>query len=231
MEPFFHLKKVQKNGVLLIIFFLFQISVSFAVEKHNPSVASFPGIDFKDGQLKVSVEKQSFKEVMEDVANKSGIKIITNYLADEELTASFEYLPLEEGLKRLFKEKSYAFKYHSTEDDSAKSSSSLAKVFVFPKSEKFGKGGLRNDIQRIMSTKEIQNKIRQELDKALTMQGFDKSKIIPEHQVDEVVKKINELGGFDNYKNVTGENQQTLTTVKKNITKKLKIALESIPAE
>ncbi len=231
MESFFHLNKVLKFGVLLVSIFLFQISVSFAVEKHNPSVASFPGIDFKDGQLKVSVEKQSFKEVMEDVANKSGIKIITNYLADEELTASFEYLPLEEGLKRLFKEKSYAFKYHSTEDDSAKSSSSLAKVFVFPKSEKHGKGGLRNDIQRVMSTKEIQNKIRQELDKTLMMQGFDKSNIIPEHQVDEALRKLDEMGGFDKLKNGETENQQFLTNVKNNIMDKLNIALEGMPVK
>ncbi len=222
-------KMARRLCLLVVILFLFQMGISLAVENNNiPNDKKFSGVDFKNGLLKVSVEKQSFKEVMDNVAKKAGIKILIDNPVDEDLTISFDYLPLEKGLKQLLKDKNYAFKYRPEEDDDIKNSSSLINVFVLSKSE-----GLHGDDWQAMNMNEIQDKIKERLDEALATQGFAKSDILQENQnqIEEVLRKINEMGGFDKLENVENENSQIPATVKKDIVDKINKALKGISIE
>ena len=61
------------------------------------------GIHYKNGYLKISVKNQDFHKVMQEVAKKSGVKIITNDSTHKDLSIDFDYTPLEKGIKRLLK--------------------------------------------------------------------------------------------------------------------------------
>lgn len=216
-------KMARRLCLLVVVLFLFQIGASLAVEKDTPQGEKFSGVDFKDGLLKVSVEKQSFKEVMDKVAKKAGIKILIDNPVDEDLTISFDYLPLEKGLKQLLKDKNYAFKYRPEEDDDIKNSSSLINVFVLPKSE-----GLHGDDRQAMNMNEIQDKIKERIDEALATQGLAISGILQTNQIEEVLRKINEMGGFDKLKNVENEDSQIPATIKKDLVDKINKAMGKI---
>jgi len=108
------------------------MSVSSAGEKGTLPAKDFSGIDFRDGLLRVSVENQKFQKVMDEVAQKAGIEIVINGLADEDLTIHFDYLPLENGLKRLLSGRNYVFFYRSVE---ASQPPRLTQVLVLPKTE------------------------------------------------------------------------------------------------
>lgn len=226
IDPQYRRYKRLRLFILVVLLFLFQMGISLAVDSNIPNDKKFSGVDFKDGLLKVSVEKQSFKDIMGEIAKKSGIKILINCPADEELTVSFGYLPLEKGLKQLLKGKNYAFKYRPEEDDDIKNSSSLINVFVLPKSE-----GLHGDDRQAMNMDEIQDKIKKRLDEAFATQGFAKSGVLQKNQIEEALRKINEMGSLDKLKNVENENSQIPATVKKDIVDKINKVLKGVSIE
>jgi hypothetical protein len=84
--------------------------------KESPSEGSIPGIIYKDGLLRVSVknksfkkENKSFKKVMDEITLKTGVKALINSPLDNEISVSFDYLPLEEGLQKLLSGKRCVF--------------------------------------------------------------------------------------------------------------------------
>ena len=101
-----------------------------ALPKEDPS-----GIYFRDGRLKVSVEKQKFMKVMEEVGRKAGIEIVSEDQSDEEVTSHFDYRPLEEGLEQLMMQRSYILFYQSGKDGTPRR---LSRVLILAKS---GEGG------------------------------------------------------------------------------------------
>lgn len=115
MASFLCFKKVCILCILWVLLFSCQIGGSLAAEKDVPKSEEFSVIDFKNGLLKVSVRKQDFKKVMDEISKKAEMKILIKYPAEEKLTIGFDYLPLEKGLEKLLKRKNYAF-YRSLED-------------------------------------------------------------------------------------------------------------------
>jgi hypothetical protein len=89
----------------------FQATVSAVDAMDHHAETGLPGIVFNDGLLKVSVRNQNFKAVLDDVAEKAGIEITTKYLSDEKITITFDYRPLEEGIKKLVAGTSHIFFY------------------------------------------------------------------------------------------------------------------------
>jgi hypothetical protein len=77
--------------------------------KESPSEGSIPGIIYKDGLLRVSVKNKSFKKVMDEITLKTGVKALINSPLDNEISVSFDYLPLEEGLQKLLSGKRCVF--------------------------------------------------------------------------------------------------------------------------
>ena len=122
MLPYLYSKKAIRLCPLVVLLFLFQMGMSMAVEKYTTKNENFSFVDFKDGLLKVSVERQKFKDIMGEIAKKAEIEIVFNYSGDEEITINFDYLPLEKGLRQLLREKNYAFKYQAGEDNDSKNS-------------------------------------------------------------------------------------------------------------
>jgi hypothetical protein len=169
-----------------------------AVEKYTTKNEKFSVVDFKDGLLKVSVEKQKFKDIMDEIAEKAEIKIIFNYSGDEEITTNFDYLPLEKGLRQLLREKNYAFKYQTGEGNDSKNPTSLMKVYVFSKSDEaivtkykgFDRNGYPDNTRRTIPINELQNQIREKLDEALALHNFPDIK----KQFREAMDKIKETG-------------------------------------
>ncbi len=157
--------------ILVVLLSLFQMGISLAVDNDIPNDKKFPGVDFKNGLLKVSIEKQKFKDIMDEIAKKAEIKILISGSADEELTTSFDYLPLDKGLRLLLKDKNYVFKYRPEENDKNKNSSSLINVFVLPKSE-----GLHGDDLQAMNMNEMKSQIREKLD-GLALQNFSQNDV------------------------------------------------------
>lgn len=119
---------------LLIPFFvavsLMLTGILPAVEKDTALKTGFSGIDFSNGLLKVSVEKQPFQDVIKEVAEKTGIHIVISSPIDEEMTVSFDYLPIEDAIKQLLIGKSHVFFYSGKAGHKA----ALSQVLVLPES-------------------------------------------------------------------------------------------------
>jgi len=99
--------------------------------KDTRSQENISVIDFRNGLLKVSVENQKFQKIMDEVAQKTGIRIVIQDTSDEDLTIRSDYLPLEKSLQQLLKARNYVFIYRSDEEGQ---SSRLMQVWVFGKS-------------------------------------------------------------------------------------------------
>jgi hypothetical protein len=91
-----------------------------------------PAVTIDGGKLSVSLREARLHDVMEAIARQSGIQItFVGQAAQATLTESFSRLPLEDGLRRLLRGKSYVLMYSGTEGVSR-----ITKVFVmFPTGE------------------------------------------------------------------------------------------------
>ncbi|KHE92067.1 MAG: hypothetical protein SCABRO_02189 [Candidatus Scalindua brodae] len=213
MRSFVRARKVRLLYLIIASLFCLRIGFSSASPGIEPEALEsdkFSGIDFKNGLLKVSVEKQNFNEILYNVAEKAGIKMILYCPADKKLTAGFDYLPLEKGLRLLLEDYNFVFKYHSGEDDLSKSTSHLAKVFVISRlkdptfAETLGIGGIDQEAlyERIMKTvkvKELEMMIKERFESdTLTTTQNSSSQVGNIEKV--LIEKIKEIGGVKNLK-------------------------------
>ncbi len=200
MVLYLYSKKARGLCLLVALLFLFQMGISIAAERDE----KLSGIYYKDGLLKVSVESQKFKDIMDDIAKKAEIKIIFDYPGEEEITTSFNYLPLEKGLRLLLKDKNYAFKYQTEEDNALKNSTSLMKVFVSSKSEEvtvaiteeLGKRGNLGNNRGTMSTNELQDQIKGNLDEILALYSYPQSSVDVAKKFRETIDEIKDRDGI-----------------------------------
>ncbi len=204
---------------LVAVLFLFQTGTSLATEKDTPQGEKFSDVDFKDGLLKVSVEKQSFKEVMAIVAIKTGIKVVIDNPTDDELTMSFDYLPLEKGLKKLLRGKNYAFKRSWGDLPSGR----LTHVMVFGMTEGISVAMVE---EKEWITKLDQQHRLDELLEGISMNGDDLR-----IQIDKAMKKIREVGISKEIKMVKGEVEKDFPLGKVNMLEKTNTAFENIASE
>jgi hypothetical protein len=170
-------------------FLLFWIGLSSAGASNMPKHTVFSGVDFRDGLLRVSVEKQKLEKVLDAIAKKTGIEIIFNVPADEELSVSFDYLPLEQALKKLLTRRNYVFVYGSAEGGASitKRSSSLMKVLIFP--EAGGRTAGRARLRVISNEK--QDRIQEKLDEAV--QSLSQSGIDLRERIKDAMEKGREI--------------------------------------
>jgi hypothetical protein len=164
--------------ILVSVMFLFHTGASLAGEKDTSPGKEFSGVDFKNGLLKVSVDKQSSKKVMSEIAKKAGIQILIYFPAEEELTIGFDYLPLEKGLKKILRGKNYAF-YRSREDQQ---SDRLTSVMVFNREEGVSVA-MRDEIMNL-DQQQMLDRIQQEL----SLNGGNLRK-----QIDEAMEKAKKM--------------------------------------
>jgi hypothetical protein len=160
-----------------------------------------------DGLLKVSVTNQSFKAVLDDVAEKAGIKITTKYLSDETITITFDYRPLEEGIKTLVAGKSHIFFYAP---GNSPNSDRLSHVLILPAA------GEKSIAEAIVKDQ------KPSADPAL--QAQDKN--LPEHLLldkEALTKEINEI-----IKSMQGEKGLPVSPSDQEISKMINEALEEL---
>ena len=109
-----------------------QVVLSSAENRFGFNATDILGIEFNNDLLKVSVENQKFINVMEVVAQKTGIKIVIFDPIDEDVTIDFDYLPLKKGLQRLLRDRNYVLVYRL---DKYSQITKVMKVFVFLEGE------------------------------------------------------------------------------------------------
>jgi hypothetical protein len=101
-----------------------QLQATAPLIRSGPLMQSVVTID--GGKLSVSLKEARIHDVMEAIARQSGIQIIfVGQAAQATLTEFFSGLPLEDGLRRLLRGKSYLLMYSETERESR-----ITKVFV-----------------------------------------------------------------------------------------------------
>ncbi|UCG93957.1 MAG: hypothetical protein JSW13_05850 [Candidatus Aerophobus sp.] len=183
--------------LFVLILFSLPIGISPAGEKDTPRSKDFSGIDFGDGLLRVSVENQKFQKVMDEVAKKTGIRIVFNGITDEDLTIHFDYLPLEKGLKKLLRGRNYVFVYFSDEPSQA---AKMKKVLVFPKSEERIATGMKGSTESRSAHRAGQKETRENKENAdgerldEILQTFSQSGMDINEEMIQEIKDLGEMG-------------------------------------
>jgi hypothetical protein len=173
------------------------MNVSSAGEKGTLPAKDFSGINFRDGLLRVSVENQKFQGVMDEVAQKAGIRIVINDTTDRDLTIHFDYLPLEKGLKKLLRGRNHVFVYFSKEPSQV---ARVKKVLVFPKFEetrvKSIKGSTGSRSTHRAKQKETREKMQNVDKKSLEkfLQVFSQSQTDMDEEMIREKKDLEEMG-------------------------------------
>ena len=192
--------------ILVSVMFLFHTGVSLAGEKDTSPGKEFSGVEFKNGLLKVSIDKQSFKKVMSEIAKKAEIKILVYFAAEEELTIDFDYLPLEKGLIKLLKGRNYAF-CRSREDHQP---DRVTSVMVFNREE--GVFVAMNDEMRQNLSLKIGEDLRRQIDEAANVEGTSKETEMINVKDDEIERDF--LLGLINEANITEKINMSLDEIK-----------------
>lgn len=88
-------------------------------------------VRFQNNRLAVKVENTSVEQVMRKVAEQAGILVTIYGRLDRQISADFNNLPLEKGIKKLLARLSTSFLYTIYEMESGQKQSVLEKVFIF----------------------------------------------------------------------------------------------------
>lgn len=104
----------KKRGVLVFLgLVLLSMSGAWATDKaaEGGAAPSFT-LSVKDNTLSVEIEDAPLGEVLKELARQAQLKVyLGESRAAEKISAKFDNLPLEEGVKRLLKGKNYTFTY------------------------------------------------------------------------------------------------------------------------
>lgn len=72
-------------------------------------------IKFDNGQLTARLKNSPLEKVLKEIMSQSGARIWLNDSVDMSVTVEFQNLPVREGVRRILKEKNYAFVYAPNE--------------------------------------------------------------------------------------------------------------------
>lgn len=103
---------------------LFTIIVSLNISTINeqqglfadtpPSEETFE-IKFSNGQLSAKLKNSPLEKVLKEIMDQSGARIWLNDAIDATVTMEFQNVPIREGVRRILKDKNYAFLYAPNE--------------------------------------------------------------------------------------------------------------------
>lgn len=68
-------------------------------------------IKFSNGQLSVKIKNSPLEKVLKEIMSQSGARIWLNDSIDGIVTVEFQNIPIGEGVRRILKDKNYAFAY------------------------------------------------------------------------------------------------------------------------
>jgi len=121
------------------------------------------GVVFKDGRLSVDFHKLALAQLGDELSQKAGIAVIvSDDAAGELVSASFQNVPLDEGLRRILT-KQDAFLFYGVDEDKA---SALKAVWIYSKGR--GRGLFPVPPAKWASTKDLYGSLA---DKDPTVRG------------------------------------------------------------
>ena len=88
-----------------------------AINKHQGPFADTPSgeevfdIKFNDGQLSAKLKNSPLEKVLKEIMSQSGARIWLNDAIDTTVTIEFQNVSVREGVRRILKDKNYAFLY------------------------------------------------------------------------------------------------------------------------
>jgi hypothetical protein len=91
-------------------------------------------VSFKDGRLSVYAQDRSLERLIDEISAKSGIPIVLSDVGSQLVSANFQNLPLDEGLRQILSKYDAFFFYGADEQHP----SSLKAVWVYPKGKARG---------------------------------------------------------------------------------------------
>ena len=92
-----------------------------AINKHQGLFADTPpteevfDIKFDNGQLSVKLKNSPLEKVLKEIMSQSGARIWLNDAIDTTVTVEFQNVSVREGVRRILKDKNYAFLYAPNE--------------------------------------------------------------------------------------------------------------------
>ena len=127
---------------LSVFFVLISVLPAFSakVASDVKSAQATSGIDFKEGFIKISVVNEDLQNVIDQVAGKTGIRIIASSAINEKITLDLDFMPLEKGLKQLLGDRSHVLLYSGDGSGNTR----ISRVLILPRSKGGSMEGLKN---------------------------------------------------------------------------------------
>ena len=114
------LKKYISICLLTTIFLLqnFALNECRLLRADTPKGEEIFEVKFENGQLSVKLKNSPLEKVLKEIMSQSGAKIWLNDSIDTTITIEFQNLPIEEGVRKIIKNKNYAFVFapHGSKD-------------------------------------------------------------------------------------------------------------------
>jgi len=102
------------------MFFLqnFALNECRLIRADTPKGEEIFEVKFENGQLSVKLKNSPLEKVLKEIMSQSGAKIWLNDSIDTTITIEFQNLPIEEGVRKIIKNKNYAFVFapHGSKD-------------------------------------------------------------------------------------------------------------------
>src|SRR3990170_7270434 len=135
------LKRYVQIGLLTIIVSLYisTINKQQGLFADTPPVEEVFDIKFSSGQLSVKLKNSPLEKVLKEIMEQSGARIWLNDAIDTTVTIEFQNVSVREGVRRILKDKNYAFLYAPNEIKEGKlsiiSASKSKEIFTKTKEE------------------------------------------------------------------------------------------------
>ncbi len=116
------LKKCLSICLLTIIFLLqnFALNECRLIQAYTPKGEEILEVKLKNGQISVKLKNAPLEKVLKEIMSQSGAKIWLNDSIDTTITIEFQNLPIEEGVRKIIKNKNYAFVFAPNESKDGK---------------------------------------------------------------------------------------------------------------
>lgn len=82
-----------------------------ALLAETPAAEEGFSVEFQNGQLSVGLKNAPLEKVLKEIMSQSGARIWLNDSIDDKVTVEFQNVPIGEGVRRILKDKNYAFVY------------------------------------------------------------------------------------------------------------------------
>src|SRR3990167_6894223 len=124
---------------IIVSLYIFTINKQQGLFADTPSGEETFEIKFSSGQLSVKLKNSPLEKVLKEIMEQSGARIWLNDAIDTTVTTEFQNVPVREGVRRILKDKNYAFLYAPNEIKEGKlsiiSASKSKEIFTKTKEE------------------------------------------------------------------------------------------------